>query len=146
MGGTTDIGARITDYFERQIALYEEMLHAYETLQGDLENEDLEPLSAQQTVFTGKLSQLQEEFRLLDREWRQGASASEMRKRQVSALAERARDLARQLETISRSASQKARKQMDEVRTTLDTLRRGQRAVKQYRVGEDSADHVDRKA
>lgn len=146
MGGTTDIGARITDYFERQIALYTEMLHAYETLPAELEKENLEALSAQQNAFTQRLTQLDEEFHLLNREWRNGAAASPQRVHQVRALADRARDLAKQLEKISRKASQQARERMGEVKLALDALRRGQRAVKQYRVSEDGAGHVDRKA
>ncbi|MCC6694509.1 MAG: hypothetical protein IT365_02660 [Candidatus Hydrogenedentes bacterium] len=146
MGGTTDIGARITDYFERQIALYTEMLHAYETLPAELEKENLEILSAQQSAFTQRLTQLDEEFHLLNREWRNGAAASPQRAHQVRALADQARDLAKQLEKISRKASQQARERMGEVKLALDALRRGQRAVKQYRVDEDGAGHVDRKA
>ncbi|MCC6489890.1 MAG: hypothetical protein IT364_20540 [Candidatus Hydrogenedentes bacterium] len=146
MGGSTDIGARIVNYFERQIALYTEMLHAYETLPRELEQEDLESLSARQSAFTQRLNQLDEEFRLLNREWRRGAGANPQRAHEVRVLADRARDLAKQIETISRKASQQARDRMGEVKLALDALHRGQRAVRQYRIDEDGAGHVDRKA
>ena len=148
MAGAQSMTDRMTDYFKRQIALYDEMLAAYETLPTDLQADDLDLLAERQAGFTRRVDQLAEELRLLTREWRETASLSEAERDHVRGLARHAEALAAQLEGISNEAASQAQAKSGEVKRQLDGLRRGHQTLTKYRgaEGDSASGYVDTKA
>ena len=126
---------RMTNYFHRQIALYEEMLAAYETLPADLQAEDLDELSTRQAGFSRRADQLEEELHLLTREWHETETLSDEQREQVRGLAQTAQQLAQRLEVLSYEAADRAKSRLAEVKEELDSLQRGYQMLDRYRAG-----------
>jgi hypothetical protein len=146
MAHADHIAGRMSDYFSRQIALYDEMLAAYATLPTDLHAEDLEALTERQAAFTHRSDQLKEEFRLLMRDWLETDSVSDVEREHVRGLARHAEALARRLEGFSHDAANQAGGRLSEVKRELDALRCGHRTLNKYRGDGGTPGYMDTKA
>lgn len=148
MAAANSIVDRMSDYFDRQIALYDEMLAAYESLPADLQVDDLTFLTNQQEAFTRRANQLEEELRLLTRDWQNATRLTESEREHVRGLARHAETLAGKLEGLSRDAADRAMVRSREVKQELDALRRGHQTMMKYRGDDDdgAAGYMDTKA
>jgi len=144
----SSIVERMGDYFDRQIALYDEMLAAYESLPEDLQGDDLRFLTDREAAFRRRAIQLEEELRLLTRDWLNAADLTEAEREHVRERARHAEKLASALEGLSREAAGHAETRSREVKRELNAIRRGLQTLNRYRDGDDdrAAGYVDSKA
>jgi len=143
---TDSIVDRLSNYFDRQIGLYDEMLKSYETLSTDLEADELESLGDRQEAFTRRANQLEEELQLLSREWHAATNVTDAEREHIRGLARHAEEMARRLESISQTAAGQTRTRMRAVKDELDSLRRGQQTMTKYRSEDGDSGYLDTKA
>lgn len=137
---------RLVNFFDRQIALYEEMLKASDTLATDIEADDLNALAVQQETYSRRAKQLEEELRILSREWERAEGVTDAERQHIGGLARHAEAMAKRLESITNDAAAQAQTRMQSVKRELDGLRRGQQSLTKYRSGDDDSGYLDTKA
>ncbi len=137
---------RLVNFFDRQIALYEEMLKTGDTLATDIEADDLNALAVQQETFSRRAKQLEEELGILSREWERAENVTDAERQHIGGLARHAEAMAKRLETVTNDAASKAQTRMRTVKDELDGLRRGQQSLTKYRSGNDDSGYLDTKA
>ena len=124
MTHNADIAARMTDYFKRQIAWFEQVLAEWDSVLTDLEAERLDELLARQEQDAVTTRQLEREFWALDTEWTE-AVVSEVERAEVRRLAARAEALATELGAMCERAAAAASGQAATVKDTLQETQRG---------------------
>lgn len=146
MARQDNIVDRLVNFFDRQVALYDEMLKASETLTADIEADDLNALTAQQEAFSRRAKQLEEELAILSREWNRAADVTDAERQHIGGLARHAEAMAKRLEAVTSDGASLAQTRMRTVKHELDGLRRGQQSITKYRSGGDDSGYLDTKA
>lgn len=146
MAPADSIVDRMINFFDRQLGLYGEMVNAYASLSTDLEAEDLDALTTREEAFASRTRQLEEELRILSREWQKTDSISDAEREHIAGLARHAEGMAKRLECMSQEAAIQAQARMRSVKNTLDGLRRGQQSMAKYRSNDGGSGYLDTKA
>ncbi len=142
-----ELVARIRDHFERQITWFEELRAELATFESQLDTVDLETLDERQRVRASGTRILEEEFRLLRRDWMGDARLSEEERAEMHVLAQRADALAQEVGAALDRADTLVQERMALLRESSAELQRGQETLRHYRAGQtESSNFLDRKA
>lgn len=143
----TDIVVRMKDFFERQIAWFE-------TVKDDLARlgESADPDESDRLVFDDnerakKSRALEEEFRVLKKEWDASRPADGAGTEAVRSLAHRAEELGLALQESIDDAAKELLARSIEVREEIEKLQQGKSSVSKYRAPKmNDTNYMDRKA
>ncbi len=142
-----DLVARMTDYFNRQIALFESMRSDLEGVEDRLDTLDFEALGREQASHAAQASALKHELAGLLEEWESAKDVPEEDRDGIRALARRAEALAEELSVINDRAATHADARGRALRETWCELERGRRVLGKYAPGRPAAPNfIDRKA
>lgn len=130
---TMTLVQRMTDYYERQLRFYRDILDAYEEMPSDFKESDLGPFLSREKRWQAEWQVLREEFRLLNREWEKAADIPDDERAAVSGMAERAQELVQRIVAKQNAAVEQLRKDMAEVQSACKELRRGRDMLRKYR-------------
>lgn len=141
------IANRMSACLRRQIATYEEMVHAYTNLDHQVGKEDASELLAKQEQYSRQLHVLSREFEGLLGEWNKGAGIDAEAREQVALLAREAERLAHRLVRAEEHGAALADARRQEATTALAALRKGRNVLTGYRAGDaNSAGYFDKNA
>jgi hypothetical protein len=130
------LGARLKDYYSRQIALCEALLDEAKSAALELEEDALDAAVARQQRRTKQLLALEEEFRILKREWDAEGLADENEAAHVAGMERRAGELVDALLEANRAATGLIDERLVVVKDQWAQLRKGRETLKRYRAGD----------
>ena len=141
------LAARVKDLLTRQIAWFEHLLSALESIDADLEGPESAAWAERSAAHADGMARLDQEFRELTREWESASGVSESDRAEVRELAKRAEALANQLGAVHERTLGLIGEQADSVKAALDETRRGRALLgKYYAGGPAEAAFLDKKA
>lgn len=131
----------------QHIECYERMVGELASLEQEIREGRLDLLEERQRLHAGTMRTLEEELRLLMREWGADASVDEAERTEISAMARRAEELTRELSTLHRRGYELAQEQLARIAQALAETRKGRGLLEGYRAGDGpEPQQVDRKA
>lgn len=143
----SNIAARMSDFFERQIAWFRQMLQDIAHLEKQIDQDDNESIVEEDARRARKSREMETEFLALKKEWDQAGPRTGPDADAVRELAAQAEGLARSVQAAVEGASAKAQGRATALRGELDQLRQNTASVAQYRqTTTGDPDFVDRKA
>ncbi len=143
----TSIAERMEDYFRRQIALFEQMAEAQGALPEDTGSPAWEEAQRRQEAFARELSVLEEEFRILKREWDATPELDSEARQRMRELAAQAGDMAGRAVRASAQDAEHASQMMRDVQEQRKALEQGKRLLGKLRAGErNDTGYLDEKA
>ncbi len=138
---------RMKDYFERQMAWFEEMYKGLTELGGEIDVDQLDRLMEADSARARTSKELEEEFSVLKSEWDRCESISESALAEVRSIALEAEKLAGELQEALDRAARETGRGAQKVRERLGVLRQGRRKLGKYRrSGANDAGFVDHQA
>lgn len=143
-----DVTQRAKDVLARQIACFEGMLADLADLDRDMAGDEdaLERLSRIQEVHHAKTLAMESELQAILGAWT-GARVSEVERRDVRALSDKARQLAEQLITLQERGKELADVRLAALREGLDDVARGRDVLDRYGQGSKGmSSFIDTKA
>jgi hypothetical protein len=145
--GAFTITARMSDYFKRQIAAFEQMLEALTVLDHDMDEAELEALVTIQDRHSRQTNELAREFRALLKEWQAGVGIQEADRVAVGRYARRAEHLAAQVEVRCAQGNALVQGKMQALRDSLDEVAVGRDLLRKYSpTAQHEPSYLDRKA
>lgn len=140
------IVGRISNYFERQIALYKQMLAEQDHILALLNAGELENAETLASAHARESAVLEQEFNALLREWKSIERSGDTYA-PVRALATEAATLAGRLEEFVTIAAGNARDRREAVKREWEAIRRGQNVIDRYRtIDRSEPDRIDKRA
>ena len=138
---------RVEDYFRRQIAWFENLLHELESIETKLQAATLKDLADRAARQEETTRAFAEEFTAIQAEWSQARNVSEADRARVGALAQRASTLAEQLQECYRRGAGAARARASEMQHEMAELRKGRMNMRKFRpTGDADSTTIDRDA
>ena len=138
---------RMKDYFERQMAWFDQMRSGLAELGGEIDVDQLDRLMEADSARARTSKELEEEFLVLKSEWDRCESISERAVEEVRAIALEAETLAAELQEALDRAAQETGKGAEKLRERLGVLRQGRRQLGKYRPsGSNDSGFVDHQA
>ena len=137
---------RMRDYFNRQIAWFNQTLEELQQLEEAVDGSELEAYVARQRAHGQTTAALAQEFELLQREWACAANLSEEERIEVNALAAEAEKLSAVMSERFDAAAAAVDARLREVRDAIDELNRGRGAMRKYGGDDPDAGYFDREA
>ncbi len=138
---------RMKDYFERQMAWFEQMQKGLAELDGEIDVDQLDRLMEADSARARSSKELEEEFAALKNEWDRSESIPERAVEEVRAIASEAETLAAELHEALERAAQDTGKGAQKLRERLGVLGQGRRQLRNYgRSISNDAGFVDHQA
>lgn len=142
-----DLVRRVTAYFERHIAFFEEVLAGLGRIEENLAGEDFERLLSQQARDDERSAHLLRERRGLLREWLHDTGLTDADRQAVRVLSDRFDVLAGQVRERYGEVMDLVQQELTDRRDIYHTLRRGRGLLNTYRPGGgDQGAFIDKKA
>ncbi len=123
---------RMKDYFERQMAWFEQMQKGLAELDGEIDVDQLDRLMEADSARARSSKELEEEFAALKNEWDRSESIPERAVEEVRAIALEAETLAAELHEAIDRAAQDTGKGAQKLRERLGVLGQGRRQLRNY--------------
>ena len=130
------IAERLEDYFRRQIDLFERMAEARSALPEDTQSPGWEDAQRRQEAFARELEALEEEFRILKREWDATPDLSSDEQQRMREWAVRAGDMAGRAVRASAHDAEQASQMLRDLKEQRNALQQGKRLLGRLRAGE----------
>ena len=141
------IAERMKDYFNRQIAWFEEMSVDFSRIDETLDGPELAQLVEEQLGQQRKTQSLAEEFKGLKREWDDCDTCSEEDRKAIRELAQRADALSVELQERIASAMNVTEAHKTAISETMGQIRQGKGFLGKFRAsGPDEPGYLDQKA
>lgn len=142
----TGIVERISDYFQRQISLYTQMLAEQDQILALLNAGELDEAQKLASAHARESAALEQEFYALLREW-DSKTHSEADHAPVRVLANEAAALAGRLQEFVNIAAGSARQRREAVKREWEAIRRGMNTIDRYRtIDPRDSDQLDTRA
>lgn len=129
---TRNIAGRMTDFYNREIAILEAMRTELPELDLLVEQDGAAAAADFHKRREQTLAILAKEFQLLAREWDETDVPNEERE-PVDRLAKQARTLIAAVQPLLNSAAERAQDRMTVMRASMDDLRRGKQVMRAYK-------------
>lgn len=144
----SELTRRMINYFERQIAWFEELDRRLQAIDGQPTAEQWEALAEYEAADSQKTAQLESEFRLLEKEWNAQSAIEPEDHAAVHAKADRAKALADKLAKRFDQGAVKASDACAKLTSSLGAVHQGKQMMGHYRApGTDgTGSRIDRGA
>ncbi len=141
-----ELTRRMRNYFQRQIAWFNQMLDELQQVEEAVDDSELEAYAARQQAHSQTMATLAREFELLQREWGSATDLSEDERAEIRALATEAEKLSVEMAKRCNNAAAALQDRLKELRVTIDELSRGRGMMRKYSADDPGADYFDREA
>jgi len=127
------LAERMKDYFTRQIAWLEFLIAGFDTLEADLQAEQLNALAERQAADAAKTRDLEEEFMALWKEWQaQYQTVPGDERVAVKEMATQAEELSLRLGELSEQAERRVEDEMKRVKGAILSARKNRENLNRY--------------
>lgn len=140
-----NIAGRMRDYFERQIAWFNEAKLEYTsitdflTTKGDIDPVDLKTFIEKVGYMANDSRVLQDEFQALMREWDSAEEVPDIERVEIQVLAKEAQVLSADLTTLYTRYGELAQLQADATRDALMKMQRQSASLHKYKTDDDDS-------